>query len=209
MLITFDHSDHTYTLNGVEKPSVTTVIGAEGITDYGYADESDRQRGSYVHEIAAMVARNWKGSTVEEIVANSRWDPSGTREDLVGYGYGAAKFVLESGFRPVLLEQVVGSEKLGICGTLDAYGPEASKLNWLVDFKSGAPQEGAHIQTALYAYCLEETLGHKTDQRVVVWLKKDGEYKLAGPPRPAGGVDLAVGMAVCTVYRWRKNYRLL
>jgi hypothetical protein len=209
MDLTFDHASHSYTLNGKDVPSVTQVMDAEGLTSFSFADESHRQRGTWVHDIAELVARNWKGNTVEEIIQNSRWSPETTEPSLVPYGRACALFLLESGFRPTVIEQIVGSERLGICGKLDAYGPAADGSNWLVDVKSGQPYEGAWIQTALYSYCLEETLQLKTDWRVVVQLKPDGSYRLFGPPRPAGGVDLAVGMAVCTVYRWRKDHRML
>lgn len=202
-----DQGQHEYVLDGRDAPSITRVLGAEGLQTFEFCDEADRHRGSYVHAIASLVARDWRGSTVEEIVRNSRWEPSSTREDLVGYGYGCALYLLESGFRPVLFEKPVGSVRLGVAGTLDQWGPMPSGINRLTEYKSGAAYPAAHIQSSLYSYCLEESEGLKTDERVVVELRRNATYK-AHPPRKNGGVDLAVGMAVCTVYKWRVNNRM-
>lgn len=207
MKITFDPSDHSYTLGGVEVPSVTQILSSEGIVSFEYCDESHRQRGSHVHTIAELIAKDWQGSTVEEIIRHSRWDPDTTDPALVPYGLAAAQWFLDTQFRPEFTEKAVASERFQIAGTLDAYGKMPSGLRTLIDFKSGSVYPGAWLQLSLYEMCLKESLGIETDQRIVVELHKDGSYE-SKPPRPSGGVDLAVGMAVCTVYRWRKNHRM-
>ena len=210
MKIDFFEEDHSYLLNQVPTPSITRMLGDEGITSFEFCSEQDRNRGSAVHKIASLIGSTpWQGSTPEEIVANSRWDPYSTNPVLVPYGFGLARFYLDKKFRPTLMEQPVGSERYGICGTLDQYGEAETSQGikrWLVEFKSGRPLPGAHIQSALYSFCLKETLGLETDERVVVWLKSDGDYQ-AYPARPDGGVDLAVGLAAVSVWKWRTQHK--
>jgi hypothetical protein len=208
-----DQGQHQYCLDGQEVPSVTTVLSAEALSDYSYCTERDRLRGSAVHAIALLLTkRPWKGSTPQEIVANSLWDPSTTAPALVPYGMACASFLCETGFRPALVETPVGSKRLMICGTLDAYGemPTSTSmlLRTLIDYKSGRPLPGADVQTALYEMCLKETLDLTTDQRIVVWLKSNGEYQVF-PPRPSGGPDLAIGIAATSLYHWRRRNKLI
>ena len=199
---------HEYYLNGEETSSVTGVLSAEGLTDYEWCKEEHRNRGKAVHKIAQIISRDWRGSTVEEIVANSRWDPAATDPRLIGYGYGVAKFLLNSQFRPTLVEQPVGSLRLGLCGTLDAHGLLPSGAALLPDYKSGRPLPAAAIQMNLYAYMLEETFGIKTDLLSAVWVQAGGDYQMWAP-RPAGGVDLSIGISAVNLYRWRKQNGML
>ncbi len=207
--ITFDSEKHAYHLDGNPVPSITEILSHEGLSGdgNGFWRPEHRDRGTAVHKICSLVSSRLRGSTAEEIVWNSRWDPHTTNPTLIGYGYAAAKWYADSGFQPELIERAVASTSLQIAGTLDQWGLLDS-LRTLVDFKSGQPQPAANIQTAIYARCLEETLGYQTDQRIVVWLRADGTYK-AFPPRPSGGIDLSIGIAAVSLYHWRRQNRML
>ena len=210
--LTFDPHEHRYTLDGNDVPSVTAVLSAEGLSGdgNGFWKEEHRKRGTAVHQIALLISkRQITGNTAEEIINNSLWSPEGTRPaSLIPYGYALAEYLHASGFRPEIAETSVCSAKLGIAGTLDAWGklPDGSTL--LVDYKSGNPTAAADIQSALYCALLEEALGIKSDHRVIVWLNPDGTYK-AFPPRPPGGADLAIGVAAISLYHWRKRHSML
>ena len=209
--IVFQAEPHAYTLDGSDVPSITTVLECEGLSGNGngYWKEEHRQRGTAVHRVCLLLGkRPWRGKTAGEIIENSLWDPLTTHPTLVPYGFALAQWYVDSGFRPELTERPVASLKFGIAGTLDQWGGMPSGEKVLVDFKSGQPTPAANIQTALYAMLLEETLGLKTDQRVVLWLKPDGTYK-AFPPRPAGGMDLAIGQAAVSLYHWRRKAGVL
>lgn len=201
--IQFDELSHAYLLDGAPAPSVTQVLAAEGLSGCAWWTEQARKRGTAVHTIALLVAHSaGRGRSIDEIISLSRWEPSRTAPVLIGYGRAVAKYYLESGFTPEVVEEPVGSKRFGICGKLDVWGKMPNGRTRLVDFKSGEPQAAAWVQTALYAMCLEETYGIKTDERTVVWLRQDGGYK-TWDPRPAGGIDLAVGQSAINVYRWR------
>jgi PD-(D/E)XK nuclease superfamily len=205
----FDPESHSYTLNGALVPSVTEVLSSEGLNSFEWCTERDKARGSAVHKIAELLAGSpIKGTTVDEIISNSRWAPEETAPALVGYGRAAVLYLMESGIKPVLVEARVGSARLNLAGTLDLYGIMPDKDRRLIDFKSGQPREAANVQTALYAELLKETLGQETDSRVVVWLKPDGTYR-SFAPRPAGGMDLYIGMDAVALYHWRRKYKQL
>ena len=207
--IDFYPDEHRYAVDGVDTQSVTQVLQAEGLGGSQFWSEDDRRRGTAVHRIALLIGSSpIRGKSVEEIVFNSPWDPQTTAPVLVGYGFAVARFYLESGVRPRLIEKPVASRRHGIAGTLDGFGDLPSGQSLLWDFKSGQPQPAAWVQTALYAMCLEESFGLKVDLRTVVWVKPDGSYKMA-VPRPAGGTDLAVGISAINVYRWRVANRMM
>jgi hypothetical protein len=204
-----EQGQHQYWVNSSEVPSVTQVLESEGLNSFEWCTERDKARGTAVHRIAQIVAGSpIKGATVDEIVANSRWAPEDTAPTLVGYGRGCVKFLLESGIKPVLVEARVGSLRLNLAGTLDLYGIMPDNTRRLLDFKSGRPAAAADIQTALYSALLKETLGLETDDRTVVWLMPNGEYKQS-TPKPAGGPDLAIGVAAVSLYHWRRKFRQL
>lgn len=207
--ISFDPESHSYTLDGQEVPSVTRVLDGEGLSGSPFWTEADRRRGTAVHLIANLIGKTTVvGNTAEEIVNNSLWDPASTAPVLVPYGYAVAQFYRDTGLKPVYIERPVASARFGVCGTLDGFGIMGNGDSLLWDFKSGQPQESAWVQTALYAMCLEETMGAPPKQRTVVWIKPDGSYKCY-PPRPAGGQDLAVGQAAIVLYKWRKEKGML
>ena len=204
-----EDDQHQYWVNSSEVPSVTQVLEAEGLNSFEWCTERDKARGSAVHRIAELLAGSpIKGTTVDEIISNSRWAPEETAPALLGYGRAAVLYLMESGIRPVLVEARVGSVRLNLAGTLALFGIMPDKDRRLIDFKSGQPREAANVQTALYAELLKETLGMETDSRAVVWLKSDGTYK-SFPPRPAAGVDLSVGVAAVSLYHWRRKYKQL
>ncbi len=209
--IQFSLADHTYLLDGQPVGSVTQILSSEGLSGdgNGYWKEEHRLRGSKVHQIALLIGTRVRGATAEEIIENSRWDPLTTHPTLVPYGYALAQWYADSGFQPVLTEQIVASARFQVAGTLDQWGL-LDGLRTLVDFKSGAPTAAANLQLAVYAMLLEETLGveYETDQRIVVQIKPDGSYK-SYPPRPARGIDLGVACAAVSVYNWRKANRML
>ncbi len=208
--VQFFEEGHQYLLNNSEAPSVTTILDAEGLAGTcEFWKPEHRMRGTAVHRIALLLGkRPWRGGTVDEIVANSAWDPDRTAPVLVPYGLALARWYLDTGFRPELTEQPVGSAIWGIAGTLDQWGAMPNGEKWLIDFKSGQPQPAADLQTQLYAMCLHETFGLTTDQRAVLWLKPEGDYRQMAP-RPPGGIDQSVACSAINLYKWRLKHKKL
>ena len=208
--IEFDERDHSYVVDGDSGyGSVTQILQAEGLSGSTFWKDEHRHRGTAVHKIALLIGkRPIVGKTVDEVIENSLWDPSTTAPGLVGYGRSVAKFYLESGFQPELVEQPVASKRFRVVGTLDAWGRLPDGETFMPDFKSGEPQDAAWVQTAIYVMCLEETFGLKTDKRAPVWIMPDENYKIK-PPRPAGGEDLIIGQCAINLYNWRVRHKMV
>jgi hypothetical protein len=207
--ITFRAEDHSYTLNGQEAQSVTTALEAEGFSGCLFWDEKDRHRGTAVHKVAHLLGGTpWEGRTPTEIIRNSRWDPAKTHPAIVPFGQALAKFYLESGFMPELTEQPVGSLLFWVVGTFDQWGKMPNGRRVLVDYKSGKPQEAAHVQVALYDMCAKETLGLETDERMVVWLKPDGTYQVV-LPKLEPNAYLNAGQSAVNCYKWRRRFKMI
>ena len=207
MQIEFSEELHEYTVDDERFPSITQVLGDEGMADFLFASMADRDRGSAVHRVTEIIdMKPWEGATVEEIVANSRWDPDSTSATLIPYGYAYAQFLLDTGFRSKVVEGKVASKAYRVAGRFDRWGLTASGKRWLVDLKSGQPTDAAWVQVALYAHCAKETHGLDTDEVAIVWLKRDGSYKLFGPPRPPSGTDLQIGFCAINLWWWRHQH---
>lgn len=205
-----DKGQHEYLLNGQPAVSVTTVMSSEGLSGSAFWKEEHRNRGTAVHRIAEIVtSRQWSGGTVDEIIANSRWDPNKTAPVLIPYGRAMAQYLLDSQFRPEHTELPVGSLRYRLCGKLDSWGTIPTGQKMLIDWKSGEPQASAWpVQTSLYAALLEESYGLKTDLCTVIWLRADGTYK-ALPPIEPKGQPLAIGFCAVNLYHWRAANRML
>lgn len=207
--VEFSPETHSYWINGSPVPSVTQVLASQGVASSGngFWKESDRRRGTAVHQIVHLLSENRRGKTAEDIIANSRWLPEKTHPALVPFGYAAAHFLADTGFVPELVEERVGSLLLQLGGGLDAWGHLPDGTSLIVDYKTGALYESAHVQTALYAYQLEEYLGLKTDVRMAVQLKPDRSYQAF--IRPPGGQDLTIGIAAVQLYHWRRKHGVM
>lgn len=142
--LTFEESTHTYRLDGVALPSVTTVIKDNRLgDDFGpvAADvlEHARQRGTAVH---AALHYSDEGtlddSTVDSIVG--------------GYLDAWRRFLVERGVQVLQMEQRYACQVYRFAGTLDRIvTADHGRRRVLVDLKTGSVG-GADLQTAAYAY---------------------------------------------------------
>lgn len=208
--VTVNDQEHEYRMDGQIVPSVTQVLEDMGLYYNPYALDKHRNRGTAVHDVTYLIdgKQPWRGSTVDEIIENSLWDPSTTDPILVPYGRAWAQFLLDEQFHAEHAEEVVWSLRFRVCGRMDRHGLNGRrKVRQLVDIKSGMPGPSADLQMGLYDVCAEESKGIKTDERVVVWLKPDGTYHKPLMPRK-NGLDKQLGLSAVTLWWWRKNNML-
>ena len=169
-MLTFDEATHTYRVDGVVVPNVTSVLEDCGNSDFSMvpADklEAAQERGRLVHEITHFFD--------EDDLDTASVDP-----DLLPYLEAWTKFRVHTGFTPELIEERVYSELYGYAGTLDRVGVMGHGRRALVDIKSGAILPAVRLQLAAYSYCLDEVM-----DCFAVQLKKDGNYSVHGPYDP-------------------------
>jgi hypothetical protein len=163
--LTFDKAAHRYYLGNTLLPSVTTVLAAAGLLDYGFLGdrrEAYLERGRRVH---VMTQRDDEGSLAEE-------PPDA---EILGYVEAWRSFKRDYGFAPRLIEHRVFHPQLQYAGTLDRLGPVRDGSEWLLDIKTGIAPAAARLQLAAYNGCLRHP---RARLRRCVELHQDGAYKV-------------------------------
>lgn len=165
-VITFDEPTHSYTVNGIAVPSVTTVIS--GVLGTGYDGVPDAEyymgRGKAVHACAALVAQ---GVEFEHDHAIS------------GFVLAVRKFFADFKPQPIAVETPVGSARYRYAGTFDLLA-KIDRRHVLIDWKSSLEEKRCILQLAGYAIAQQETLGECCSHGMGVWLRNDGTYKTTG-----------------------------
>lgn len=197
MKLSFDATTHTYRVGGVIFPSVTEVLGpAEtfaGMFDRIPANalELARNRGSYVHEAMALLARD----SLDWTSLDEEWAP---------YVRTGARFLAESGLTITGSEVPVYSERLRVAGTIDLLGLWRSRES-LLDFKASAavpPTVGP--QTAGYSLLYRDLYGgdRKRVNRYCVHLSPT-EYRVI-PLEDTR--DEAIFLSSLNLFHWRGRH---
>ena len=198
--LTFDPKTHTYALKGLPIPSVTQVIA--GTQDFlGVSEEvleAARERGRRVHAATALYDTDGWTPEVEE-AADS---------EICSYLEAWVKFVEDTGFNPLVIEEPVYSFRHRFAGTVDRVG-------WLrgtmvvLDIKTAASPGRLHPAVGLQVAAYEHA--HNTGQdrlpkakaRYAVQLRPDGKYTLT---QYVDKADLSVFLACLTLHNWRQRH---
>lgn len=160
----FDEATHTYSIDGVEVPSVTKICSILTADKYGEgsgAVEGARARGTAVHELCEA----YDYGVLDEVPG-----------ELAGYVQAWAAFCRD--YRPkwLYIEHQMYSKAFEFAGTCDRIGIIDGKQT-IVDIKTTASMDRASkvsLAAQLYGYyvlydnCAEAAMG--------VQLKKDGSY---------------------------------
>lgn len=196
-VLQFDEAAHRYTLDGVELPSVTTVLG-DVMHEYdGIAADVLRhaqERGTAVHKACELHdLENLDYESVSPIV--------------LPYLEGYIKFLGETQFQHHAIEQKVVSRKYGYAGTLDRIGTLAkAKRRCQIDLKSAVsvsksvgPQTAAYDQAAREDGLIEPK---EIVDRYALQLRADGGYRLLPCKSPA---DFSVFVSALTIYKFKRG----
>lgn len=199
--IQFNEPDHTYTVDGVPKDSVTTILKSLGLDDYSMvpADvlENARRRGQAAHD---MIRDECNGSL----------DLAALDTETIPYYDAWMDFREKSGFDPLLSEAMVYSKRHDYVGTLDLAGTLRGKKGRaqrkaVVDTKcTFMIMPSAAIQTAGYEIALAEQLGITEPMDRYVLHLKDGKFKLV-PMSDAR--DRAIFLSALNIHRWKKEQK--
>lgn len=188
-MLTFDETTHTYRLDGRKIPSVTTIIKAAGLIDDIWFNEAATWRGSVVHKCCEL---DCKGKLDESTV-----DPG-----AAGYLEGWRKWKRETGFRPVVVEQMDYHSDLFYAGTPDRVGFVCQGEPCVVDIKTGPAQKWHAIQLAAYRMFLGQA--GNSYRRFGISVHVNGTYTQTEYTVQALPVDWAAFLSCQNIFNWRK-----
>jgi len=200
----FDEESHTYTLDGIEYPSVTTVLGILDTyknVPLGHMEVA-RDRGQAVHLALDLYDRgvlDW--NTVDEALHGS----------ILGW----ETFKQETGAVVLASEFPVVSTRWRYAGTPDRLLRMVARFpgfkqpvcrNVLADIKRTAtlvPTVGPQTAAYLEAYNEGAPARERVEYRLVVLLKDDGTYRME---LLTDRTDLTVFRSCLTVHQWRTKH---
>lgn len=168
-MILFDPDTHTYTVDGIVIPSVTTVcrfLSVDLKSDKPWLAKIAADRGTRIH--AACCAIDYD-CAVEDT------------EGIEGYLLAYRRFLKD--YRPDWegIEYLTGNLELGLAGTIDRWGTLYDGTPVIVDIKTGATLRDAPLRGQLTGYkrLLSNDRVHFHAQKLfALHLVKDGTYTL-------------------------------
>jgi len=184
---TFDEATHIYRLDNRIIPSVTQILQAEGITDFSFADESDRNFGKAGHKVTEL----WdKGILDIKTVA----------ESLIPCLEVWKKFLkdFEVTIFPGAIEKHIFSSRYSFGTTPDRVGLVNNKVTVIEIKFSKSIQRSTGIQLAAQAIASTEHYG-KVRQRIAVPL-------LNGKPQFFNDrQDETIFISALNLWRWKNE----
>lgn len=189
--LTFEPGPHRYAVDGVELPSVTTILAGAGLVNAEYYTERCRWRGSAVHLACQLLD--------EQDLDHDSVDP-----EHYGYVEAYLRFLDDYDFKPELIEKSLWSPVFRFAGTPDRTGLiNGNKA--VIDLKTGAPVAADRLQLAAY----ESMLGTPgTWERIRLHLKADGKYSIKQYPRSEAAADFGLFLSAINVFNFRKRENL-
>ena len=189
----FEERKHIYLLNGMEIPSMTTIMHPLSEKVYGPIDP----------EILSNAAR--KGTIVHNAIENYlEFGIMDIPEDLLGY-FEAFRAWRKAAEPEILsVESKVYHKILRYAGTCDLLCKVKGVMT-LVDYKTSY-----QLQPMLHSVQLEgyakawESQGIKFEDRMILHLKKDGRY--TEHHYPASAEHYSVVSALMTLYNYQLKY---
>ena len=175
-----DPWEHRYTVGGIAKPSVTTIIKGAGLSGSAFYTKEARDRGTLVHALTANRDGNRALVQVD--------DTHEALNAVAGFVLAYADFCAT--YRPAwrFIEQPIFDPELNVAGTFDRAGTlQAINLEILLDIKTGPPAEWHPIQTAAYNLPNDEKVTREKGSKRVM-LKNVQEAKFQKILMPIAGV---------------------
>jgi hypothetical protein len=201
--VIFEPIAHTYTVNGVRRPSVTGILKAERFADFSHVPE---RTADYSMDLGSKI------HLATELFDKEELDGDTLDQELVPYLAAYAEWKKETGFEPELIEHRFYNEAYGYCGTLDRTGtfppnnqfPVRSKA--VVDIKrtDGAIRDWVGVQLAAYAMSLKAPLLYR---RIALRLSSDGKYQHREFPASGFRKDWNAFQCAVGTYNWKAAAR--
>lgn len=184
----YQSEGHRYLLDGVEIPSVTTVIRAAGLMPPMFgATDWHLQRGTAVHKATALSDENDLDETTVDPEIRGRLDA------WRAFRAATPQFVIAEIERPRY------HPGLRYGGTADREGSWAGRPS-IVDIKGGAPAAWHGVQLSAYAALVGAV------DRYGVYLAADGTWKVVPY---TDRQDVGIFQSALACYQWRDRHGLL
>lgn len=194
--VEYNDTSHTYTINGVQFPSVSTVLGM--FCDFSRVPkdvlEYKRKIGRATHK------------TIELYEADTL-DVDTVDDSVMPYFESYIKFKAAKPFRVVAAEQIVYSKKHRIAGRLDFNVVfDGNQDIWQIDAKCVAQMSPeTALQTSAYVACWNEMGNAKIKRRGGLQLQPTGAIARLFPYTDKN--DFLVFLNALNLYRWVSNHR--
>lgn len=195
MSLVFNEQDHTYKLNGVLIPSVSTLL--DPLYDFRFVSQENlekaRKKGKAIHRTIELYEKGTLDQdTLHPFLASclKQW----------------IDFKQVMGYVASISEHMVHSDQFGYAGTLDG-GGKMGDFEMLLDVKSGSKYEPHKLQTMGYKIAaVERKILSESCKRGSIYIDHDSwdfEYH-----HDEGG-DRAAFLSLLTIHKWRqKNVRV-
>lgn len=194
--LVFYDEDHTYRLNGVLIPSVTTVMKPLSVTVYGSIDER------------ALAVAAERGSLVHEAIENFiKFGIKDCYPEYQGYFDGFLDWYKQYRVEVIASEVPLYHKLYQYAGTADLLCKIKDEL-WLIDLKTTAVNNKmlTSVQLAAYNAALASH-GVKTDRKGILLLKRDGSFAFDESRKDADKEGWETFGALLTVRSHIERYR--
>ena len=193
--VLFDEASHTYTVNGMEYPSVSAVLSL--FADYSRVPravlEFKRKIGKFAHRCI-------------ELYETGELDVDTVDEAVMPYLQSWMNFRTVKPLRVVAAEKIVYSNKYRYAGRLDLiveFTDDPETL-WLLDAKCVYAMDPATaLQTAGYAEAFNENEEIRVKKRAGLQLKPDGGMAELYPYR--NKTDFNIFSNALNLHHWMRN----
>lgn len=179
--LVFEPDGHTYSVDGRELMSVTTIINAAGLSAYDMIPKENLAfacaRGTLAHKITEYVDAGIYDKRSADAITDDVKERYGIDCDFDGFARAYRAFL--SAYNPEWEIKETGfySERWRYAGTPDRVGVIGGQ-RYLIDIKSGIDAPTAGIQLAAYAHLFNEIVPPKDriQRKFVLFLRNDGTF---------------------------------
>lgn len=203
--ILFDESAHRYTVDGIIRPSVTTILKEFGLYPDYQPDPKYMERGTAVHKLTELYDQ---GEVTEQGWEEWRRADAAVEDPfwkLTPYLDAYLQFLMDFSPTWTHIESRVFSANLNVCGTLDRAGIINGK-RCVLDIKATNSMPATCTGLQLAAYVMMHALpDFRSVSRIGLALSDDGKYKIAYYEDPN---DFDMFVSAARLYHWKKERHL-